>query len=110
MFNYPLSSWDVSKVTKMAYMFSGATSFNQDLSTWDVTQAKNMTQMFNGASSFSQTLCGASWRLKDPNIVDGSEGSIGKPGCTTTTTTGWLYEPFADCVKPFAGLWDHVHC
>ena len=29
--------WDVSNVTIMQYMFSGATSFNQDLSNWDVT-------------------------------------------------------------------------
>ena len=97
-FNQPLHSWDVSKVTKMAYMFSGATSFNQDLSAWDVTHAKEMTDMFKGASSFAQTLCGASWRLKDPKIVEGSKGSIGNADCTTTTI-GALYEPFADRLK-----------
>ena len=71
----------------MAYMFKGAVSFNQDLSAWDVTFVTDMTEMFNGATSFSQTLCGASWRLKDPNIVLGSKGSIGQLGCTTTTIT-----------------------
>ena len=91
-FNYPLSSWDVSKVTTMVNMFNGATSFNQDLSAWDVTHAKEMTGIFKGATSFVQTLCGASWRLKDPKIVDGSRGLIGQIGCTTT---GGLYEPFS---------------
>ena len=86
-FNQPLSSWDVSKVADTKYMFKDAISFNQDLSAWDVTKATQIVQMFDGATSFSQILCGASWRLKDPNIVEGSNGSIGKADCTTTTST-----------------------
>ena len=48
-FNSNLSGWDVSKVTSMGNMFYGATNFNQDLSAWDVSQVTDMTLMFNGA-------------------------------------------------------------
>jgi MoxR-like ATPase len=36
-FNQPLSTWDVSNVTDMRWMFIGATSFNQPLVTWAKT-------------------------------------------------------------------------
>ena len=35
-FNQDISSWDVSSVTDMEYMFR-ATPFNQDISSWDVS-------------------------------------------------------------------------
>ena len=41
----PVSKWIVSKVTKMQYSFSGATSFNGDLSRWDVQAVINDVQM-----------------------------------------------------------------
>ena len=41
----PVSKWIVSKVTKMQYSFSGATSFNGDLSHWDVQAVIDDVQM-----------------------------------------------------------------
>ena len=55
-FNQDLSAWDVSNVTDMNYMFENATSFNQDLSAWDVRNVTNMSSMFQNASSFNQDL------------------------------------------------------
>ena len=59
-FNEDLSNWDVSTVTDMSYMFSEASSFNGDLSTWDVSSVTDMSYMFSstwgGASSFNQEL------------------------------------------------------
>ncbi|WP_371803876.1 BspA family leucine-rich repeat surface protein [Candidatus Lokiarchaeum ossiferum] len=50
------STWDVSSVTSMLGMFSGATLFNQDLSSWNVSSVTNMIAMFDGAEEFNQPL------------------------------------------------------
>jgi surface protein len=46
-FNHPISSWDVSKVTNMAYMFYMASAFNQDISSWTVSQTTSCTSIFS---------------------------------------------------------------
>ena len=46
--------WNVSKVTNMAGMFGGATSFNQPLNDWNVSKVTNMEEMFYRAESFNQ--------------------------------------------------------
>jgi len=55
-FNQDISNWDVSKVTNMSYMFSNATSFNQDISSWDVSNVTSMSNMFYNATSFNQDI------------------------------------------------------
>ena len=35
-FNGDISSWDVSNVIDMSYMFCGCSKFNQNISAWDV--------------------------------------------------------------------------
>ena len=52
-FNGDISEWDVSGVTDMSWMFSGATSFNGDISEWDVLGVTDMSWMFSGADSFN---------------------------------------------------------
>jgi gliding motility-associated-like protein len=47
---------DLSRVTSMASMFQGASSFNQPLDDWEVGQVQIMDDMFSGASSFDQDL------------------------------------------------------
>ena len=58
-FNQDIGSWNVSKVTDMSIMFNGATSFNQDIGDWDVSQVTNMSLMFNRAEAFNQDI--GSW-------------------------------------------------
>ena len=48
-----LSRWNVSSVTSMSYMFSGASSFTSDLSAWDVSSVTSMDGMFYDASGFT---------------------------------------------------------
>ena len=55
-FNQPLNNWNVSKVTTMAMMFGEATSFNQPLDKWNVSNVTHMRAMFGGATSFNQPL------------------------------------------------------
>jgi hypothetical protein len=61
-FNQPIGDhWNVSKVTNMRSMFSGALYFNQPLGKWNVENVKNMTLMFDNARAFNQSL--ANWKL-----------------------------------------------
>ena len=48
-FNEDISSWNVSTVTDMSYMFNTADAFNQDISSWDVSNVTDMQYMFSGA-------------------------------------------------------------
>ena len=41
---------DLSNVTDVSNMFSGATAFNQNLSEWDVSNVTNMSSMFSGVT------------------------------------------------------------
>ena len=66
-FNGDISKWDVSKVTNMGSMFSGATSFNKDISAWDVSQVLIMQDMFWGATEFKQNL--DAWEPRINNIL-----------------------------------------
>jgi len=45
-FNQDISSWDVSNVTTMRWMFSSANAFNQDIGNWDVSNVTDMYAMF----------------------------------------------------------------
>src|SRR5690606_31656479 len=48
-----IDSWDVSSVTDMRFMFTGAKNFNQDISSWDVSSVKIMNCMFEGTEKFN---------------------------------------------------------
>src|SRR5574344_1890217 len=46
LFNGDISSWDVSNVTNMGYMFSHSKKFNGNISSWDVSNVTDMGSMF----------------------------------------------------------------
>merc|ERR1712161_141278 len=50
--NADISSWDVSSVTTMTYMFYEAKEFNGDVSDWDVSSVTDMTSLFESATKF----------------------------------------------------------
>ena len=66
------SDWDVSNITNMSGMFSGATNFNQDISGWDVSNVTDMSGMFSG-TLFNQDL--SSWDVS--NVTDMSGMFVG---------------------------------
>lgn len=54
--NSTISDWNISNVTNLQSMFKNAYYFNQPLNNWDVSNITNMSGMFYGASSFNQPL------------------------------------------------------
>src|SRR5574344_451172 len=65
-FNGDISKWDVSNVTDMACMFSGAKKFNSDIGNWDISKVTDMTRLFNGATIFNQDI--SKWDVS--NVID----------------------------------------
>ncbi len=61
IFNQDISGWDVSNVTRMNGMFNSASAFNQDIGGWDVSKVTDMNGMFNSASAFNQDI--GSWNV-----------------------------------------------
>ena len=66
--NLDVSSWDVSQVTNMSWMFSGARSVNPDVSNWDVSQVTNMDSMFIGATSANPDV--SNWDVSQVTNMD----------------------------------------
>ena len=56
-FNQDISTWDVSEVKDMSYMFGelakSTSSFNQDLSAWDMSRVKTLAGIFFNAKAFN---------------------------------------------------------
>ena len=55
-FNQDISTFDMSGVTDMQYMFDDNSAFNQDISGWDVsgvTNPNNMRYVFRNATQHS---------------------------------------------------------
>jgi surface protein len=51
-----ITTWDVSGVTNMEYLFNKGSEFNEDISKWDVSSVTNMRNMFVYASVFNQDI------------------------------------------------------
>ena len=50
--NFDISSWDVSNVTNMEFMFYFCNNFDCDLSNWDVSNVTNMRHTFYNCNMF----------------------------------------------------------
>ena len=67
--NAVIGHWDVSHVTSMYSVFSGASQFNQDIGDWNTSNVKNMSQMFYYADNFNQDI--GDWNTS--NVTDMSD-------------------------------------
>ncbi|WP_299557240.1 BspA family leucine-rich repeat surface protein [Seonamhaeicola sp.] len=54
--NSNFNNWDISKVTSLSSMFSGASNFNQDIGAWDTSSVLRMQCTFFNASIFNQDI------------------------------------------------------
>ena len=63
-----IGDWEVSQITNMNGLFSGASEFNQDISNWDVSNVQNMDNMFFAAFMFNQDIGG--WDVSNVTTMD----------------------------------------
>lgn len=67
-FNGDLSTWNVSTITDMSFLFEAANNFNGNVSNWNVSNVTNMGGMFAGARSFNQDL--SYWIVSSVSIME----------------------------------------
>ncbi len=109
-FNQDIGSWDVSQVTNMFGMFINATSFNQDIGSWDVSQVTDMTAMFQSATAFNQDIGG--WDVSQVTDmifmflhVAAFDQDIGSWDVSKVTNMSTMFEG-ADAFNQDIGSWD----
>ncbi len=56
VFNQPIGNWNTSNVTSMRSMFYKASVFNQPIGDWDVSNVTSMRSVFYDASVFNQPI------------------------------------------------------
>ncbi|MCG8700076.1 MAG: DUF285 domain-containing protein, partial [Bacteroidales bacterium] len=61
--NGDISTWNVSSVTEMSYMFNSTANFNSDITNWNVESADRMLGMFRQSGAFDQDLSG--WNISN---------------------------------------------
>ena len=71
-----ISTWDVSQVTDMSYLFKDKTYFNDDISNWDVSNVTNMSGMFDSsalsADNYDNILIGWSQQALQSDVQFGA--------------------------------------
>lgn len=67
-FNGDIGDWNVSTITDMGGMFFQASSFNRDIGDWNVSNVIDMTLMFEQASSFNQDL--SNWDVSSVLLME----------------------------------------
>ena len=83
-FNGDISSWDVSNVTAMQYMFYEANSFNGDISDWNVSGVGDMSYMFRKANLFNGDI--SSWNV---SMVINMRGMFWEAAAFNSDLSNW---------------------
>jgi len=108
-FNQDISSWDVSNVTDMRYMFTYEEEFNQDISSWDVSNVTDMEGMF-WFSEFNQDI--GSWDVSNVEKMNGLFGNTSlfnqdiSSWDVSNVTTMWYMFYYAESFNQDIGNWD----
>ena len=88
---------NISSVTDMSYMFSGAKLFNGDLSRWHVASVVNMSNAFNGAESFNGNI--SSWHVQN---VTNMSGLFSNATAFNSNISSWDVSNVTDMNRMFA--------
>ena len=97
-FDGNLSGWDVSGVTDMANMFQYASDFNGNVSGWDVSGVTDMANMFGGAAAFNGNVSG--W---DVSGVTDMANMFGGASDFNGNVSGWDVSRVTDMYGMFWG-------
>ena len=98
VFNGNISNWNVSSVTDMSYMFNGAEVFDGDISNWNVSSVTNMSEMFSDAAAFDQSLNG--WNVS--SVTDMS-AMFNKASVFDQSLEDWKVSQVTDMSEMFIG-------
>ena len=85
LFNQPIGNWDVSKVTGMSEMFNTTYSFNQNIGNWNTVSVDNILRMFQGASSFNYSIGKWNFTRATRNPIENGVGRFLGSGITPLT-------------------------
>ncbi len=109
-FNGDIGNWNTATVTDMSGMFSGARAFNGDIGNWNTASVTDMTSMFAGATSFNGDI--GNWNTASVTDMDAMfslatsfNGDIG--GWNTASVTGmWNMFAGATAFNQNIGTWN----
>jgi hypothetical protein len=62
-----INTWDVSKMTSLAHIFSWNTEFNEYIGDWDVSNVRDFTNTFSNAHKFNQDI--SKWDMSSAKIL-----------------------------------------
>ncbi|GAB5472079.1 MAG: hypothetical protein Mars2KO_01780 [Maribacter sp.] len=66
--NGTFAEWNISNVSNISFMFSGAELFNQDIGQWNTSNVVYMQSMFSFANAFNQPI--GQWDLSNATSID----------------------------------------
>ena len=89
-FDADLKNWDTSSVRNFEGAFKSARSFNQPLP-WDTSSGENFSKMFNGAVAFNQSL-----ELWDVSKAKGMERMFARARSFDQDLSGWCVKQFVE--------------
>jgi surface protein len=69
IFNGAIGHWDTSNVTDMQSLFGGAKAFNQPIGNWDMSNVQDMRSMLGGAEVFNQDI--SAWDTSSATDMSG---------------------------------------
>ena len=99
----PISSWGVSAITSMSYLFDGMNNFNADISSWDTSSVTDMAFMFYVRSARALPLpftVGAFLLLAPPTIPPHPPACL--PACHPPSYASPFYSAVGVHVQPAA--------
>ena len=109
-FNGDLSNWNVSQVTDMSSMFSSADAFDGDLSNWNVSQVTDMSSMFSSAGAFDGDL--SNWNVSQVTDMSSMfagagafDGDISSWSVSQVTDMSYMFSSADNFNQPLNG-WD----